>query len=267
MQSTLNEPATEAWRQIAPLLDDAMGQARREGPQRHRAAVFREQKFARSRRGAGRERGRGENAREPRAGKTAEIFHETRRHAFGGGDCRSGFGQLGSSRAGGAGENNYCRRDCERVNCLASISTLVKGTMKMMTWMKLKFSGGRGRGGIAGRWRSDGGHLANRRWRRTDGAGNCRKYTRCLRRSFPVTATAGKSYSEMSGQSNALTFNIRLQRPNLYRIDWTQETGLTGVVSSDNGVVWSDGSGDYFQITATGPPGRRKRPIAKNART
>jgi outer membrane lipoprotein-sorting protein len=61
---------------------------------------------------------------------------------------------------------------------------------------------------------------------------------------------SGKVVSEMSGQTNSLDFNIRLQRPNLYRIDWTQKAGLMAGVPADNGVVWSDGSGDYFQTTA-----------------
>ena len=75
MQSILNEPEPEAWRQIAPLLDDAMG---RLGEKDRNAIVlrfFENKNLARSRRGAGRERGRGENAREPRAGKAAEILH------------------------------------------------------------------------------------------------------------------------------------------------------------------------------------------------
>ena len=82
MQSILNEPEPEVWPQIAPLLDVAM---ERLGEKDRNAIVlrlFRKQEFARSRTGFGRERGRGENAREPRAGKAAEIFHETRRGAF-----------------------------------------------------------------------------------------------------------------------------------------------------------------------------------------
>lgn len=63
---------------------------------------------------------------------------------------------------------------------------------------------------------------------------------------------SGKVVSEMSGQTNSLAFTIQLQRPNLYRIDWTQKTGLMAGVPSDNGAVWSDGSGDYFQTTANG---------------
>jgi outer membrane lipoprotein-sorting protein len=64
---------------------------------------------------------------------------------------------------------------------------------------------------------------------------------------------SGSVVSEMAGQNNTLKFNIRLQRPNRYRIDWTQATELKGVIlRSDKGVVWSDGSGDYFQSTAIG---------------
>jgi len=56
---------------------------------------------------------------------------------------------------------------------------------------------------------------------------------------------SGTVVSEMSGQRNKLTFNIRLQRPNLYRIDWTQGTG-------PKNVAWSDGSGDHLEATASG---------------
>lgn len=64
---------------------------------------------------------------------------------------------------------------------------------------------------------------------------------------------SGKVVSEMSDQSNSLKFNIRLQRPNLYRIDWTQAAADRGAVPPNNGVVWSDGSGDYLQTTADEP--------------
>ena len=57
---------------------------------------------------------------------------------------------------------------------------------------------------------------------------------------------SGTVVSQMAGQNITSTFNIRLQRPNMYRIDWTQGKGLKGV-------VWSDGSGDYLQITPGSP--------------
>lgn len=68
---------------------------------------------------------------------------------------------------------------------------------------------------------------------------------------------------EMAGQNITLTFNTRLQRPNLYRIDWTQVMGLKGV-------VWSDGGGDYLLTTAAGQEKSaksQKMPSMKNALT
>jgi hypothetical protein len=56
---------------------------------------------------------------------------------------------------------------------------------------------------------------------------------------------SGTVVSEMAGQNNTLAFNTRLQRPNLYRVDWTQGT-------AQEGVAWSDGSGDYFLTAAAG---------------
>jgi len=60
---------------------------------------------------------------------------------------------------------------------------------------------------------------------------------------------------EMPGQPATTTsFQTRLQRPNLYRIDWTQENGLAGA-------AWSAGSGDYLQIM----PGNQANPAALGA--
>jgi hypothetical protein len=58
---------------------------------------------------------------------------------------------------------------------------------------------------------------------------------------------SGTVASEFAGQNLTLTFNTRMQRPNLYRIDWVQGTGLKGA-------VWSDGSGDYLWIDPGSPP-------------
>lgn len=57
---------------------------------------------------------------------------------------------------------------------------------------------------------------------------------------------SGNAVSEMAGQNLTLTFSTRLQRPNLYRVDWTQSTGLKGT-------VWSAGSGDFLLIGPGSP--------------
>jgi hypothetical protein len=59
---------------------------------------------------------------------------------------------------------------------------------------------------------------------------------------------SGTAVSEAGGQTATTTFNIRLQRPNLYRMDWTQ----TGGNYTSTGVVWSEGSGDFFVMGAAG---------------
>lgn len=56
---------------------------------------------------------------------------------------------------------------------------------------------------------------------------------------------SGTVVSEMAGQRNTLTFRTRLQRPNLYRIDWKQGTG-------PEEAVWSDGNGDHLMVKASG---------------
>ena len=43
------------------------------------------------------------------------------------------------------------------------------------------------------------------------------------------------------------TFNIRLQRPNLYRIEWMNVTEIFSKI----GVVWGDGSGNYMVMGLT----------------
>ena len=57
----------------------------------------------------------------------------------------------------------------------------------------------------------------------------------------------GKAVNEFSGKKLRLTFSLRLERPNSYRIDWTQETGLKGV-------AWSDGGANNLRSEPTSSP-------------
>ena len=54
-------------------------------------------------------------------------------------------------------------------------------------------------------------------------------------------SSTGQTTSIMSGMNQTTTFSIRLQKPNLYRIDW--KSGLS------SGAVWSDGTGDFINLT------------------
>jgi len=131
---------------------------------------------------------------------------------------------------------------------LAIVTTRVKGTMKTMRWLKLKFATGLGVAALlAGCSQSSD----------TAGVGDnltAQEIAEKSREAYAALSSysdSGTVVSEMASRINALNFEIRLQRPNLYRIDWTQETkGLPS--PSNKGVVWSDGSGDYFQSTTAG---------------
>ena len=66
------------------------------------------------------------------------------------------------------------------------------------------------------------------------------------------------------GQTISLEFDIRLQRPNLYRVNWTQKKGLMPGLAADNGMAWSDGNSDFYQTTCSwagnGPVAKKKMP-------
>ena len=79
MQTTLNENESDVWTQIAPLLDAAM--AGLNETDRHAVVLrfFDGKSMSEVGAALGRERRRGQEARESRAGKIAAIFFQTRR--------------------------------------------------------------------------------------------------------------------------------------------------------------------------------------------
>ena len=113
MQSTLNETADETWRQIAPVLDEAISKL---GAKDRDAIVLRffENKSLGE---VGAALGASEDAAKMRVNRALEKlgnFSRNARHIFGGGDCRGGFSEFSSGRAGGFGENDFRRGDNQR---------------------------------------------------------------------------------------------------------------------------------------------------------
>jgi outer membrane lipoprotein-sorting protein len=117
--------------------------------------------------------------------------------------------------------------------------------MKMMTWMKLKFAAGVGVAALLA------GGAATVAISQTSGDDQL-KPQEIVAKSHDAYAAlssysdSGTVVSQIAGQNVTTTFNTRLQRPNLYRIDWAQTAGTF----TSKGVVWSDGSGDNLLITA-----------------
>lgn len=138
MQSTLNEPEAAAWRQMAPLLDEAMGGL---GETDRNAVVLRyfENKTAA-------EVARALNLTEAAAHKRVNRALEKLRKIF----ARRGV-TLTAVLIGGASACSVqaappgvaaavTRMAVGGTSISATITTLVKGTMKTMTWLKLKFA-------------------------------------------------------------------------------------------------------------------------------
>jgi len=117
--------------------------------------------------------------------------------------------------------------------------------MKIMTWIKIKFVLGVSVAALLA------GGAATVAISQTGGgdkptAQEIAQKSRDAYTALSSYSDSGTVVSEIAGQNVTTTFNTRLQRPNLYRIDWTQTAGTF----TSKGIVWSDGGGDYLQITA-----------------
>ena len=116
-----------------------------------------------------------------------------------------------------------------------------------MTWLKIKFAVGVGvavllAGGAATVAISQSG--TDDEWTPQEIA----KQSQDAYAALSSYSDSGTVMAERGGANIKTVFNIRLQRPNLYRIDWTQ----TGGSYTSKGVVWSDGSGDFFVMETAG---------------
>ena len=195
----MTEPDAAAWEQIAPLLDEAMGQL---GDTDCNAVVLRffENKTAQEVGAALKlTRSGGAQTREPRAGKAATTFYETRREAFG---RRPSAGTVSANSVQAAPVGlaaTVAAAAAKETTISATMTTLVKGTMKTMTWLKLKFAVGVGvaallAGGVATVAISQTGSDD-----KLTAAGNHQPGTKGLRRTFQLQRHRDKCLSQSPG--------------------------------------------------------------------
>src|SRR5882724_520856 len=132
----------------------------------------------------------------------------------------------------------------------ASTLTLVKGTMKTMTWIKIKFALGMsmamlvasGVATVAISQTSNGDNLA---------AQEIMKKSQGAYAGLTSYSDEGKEVGSVGKADVAPhTFSIKLARPNLYQIKWTQDLGFY----SQTGVVWSASNGDYLKMQQVSKP-------------
>jgi outer membrane lipoprotein-sorting protein len=132
----------------------------------------------------------------------------------------------------------------------ASTMTLVKGTLKIMTYAKLKLALGITAGILLA------GGVVTMAISQT---GDRNKLTsqEIAKQAQDAYATlssyrdSGTVTTGISGQMMKRTFSIRLQRPNLYRVEWTNSMPSINA-SSSHGIVWSAGNGDFLTMALLG---------------
>jgi RNA polymerase sigma factor (sigma-70 family) len=244
MQSTLNEPPNDAWPHISVHLDSAVETL---GATDRRAIILRFYK-GQSLQDVGSALGITEAAAEKRVSRALEKL----RKFF----SRKGIALSAGVIAASMATNSVHAAPVSlatKVSVVAgkglatttSIATLVKGTMKTLTWTKIKWAAGLGLtvalvGGATA--------LAI-----SETIGDTRVTVREIAQQTVDAYAALSSYSDTctgisSGGGTTIqgTCKIQLQRPKQYRVEWASNGGLF----SSKGLVWSDGRQNYQVMTA-----------------
>jgi hypothetical protein len=260
----LNEPDSDAWQHIAPLLDDALNCL---GTREHDAVVLRffdGKEFKQ----VGAAMGTTEDGARKRVNRGLEKLRKffTKRGITLSAAVIAGAVSTHSVTAVPAGlAATVMAAAGNGVMVGASVTTLVKGTMKMITWMKLKFAAGVG---VAALLTGGAITIALSETGQADNLPPKAIVKKALDKYASLTSYSGTGtmVSIRNGRTNMVsTFEIRLGRTNLYRIEWEQ-TFFPAV--PNKGAVWSAGDGDFSLIGETkfGPPTRyEKKPNMKEA--
>ena len=244
MQSTLTEPDAAAWQQIAPMLEEAMG---RLGETDRNAIVLRyfENKTAQ-------EVAATLKINEAAAHKRLSRAVEKLRKFF----SKRGVTLTATAIAGAVAANSVqaapaglavtlSATAAQGAAVAATITSLVKGTLKIMAYAKLKLA----LGITAGILLAGG---AATLVLSSDGAGGGLPQDEIFKRaqekyaSLTSYSDEGKTVAILNGTTLTTTFAIRLARPNLYRIEWEQP--VTAANYTNKGVVWSAGEGDFVDM-------------------
>ena len=257
MQSTLNEAANEpaheeTWNQIAPLLDGAMEKL---GQKDHDALVlrfFENKTFAE----VGATLGASEDAAKMRVNRALEKL----RKFF----TKRGVNSTTATLAGTISANSVQAAPVALAKSVVAVAivkgstaaaltlTLVKGTMKTMTWIKIKFALGVS---VAALLAGIATTVAISQTSNSDdlAAQEIIKKSQDAYAALTSYSDEGKEVGSVGASDVAPhTFSIKLARPNLYQIKWTQDLGFY----SQTGVVWSAGNGDYLKMQQVSKPAK-----------
>ena len=245
MQSTLNETDAAAWLQLAPWLDEAMGQL----AETDRNAVvlrFFENKTAAE---VGATLKLTEAATHKRVNRALEKLRKIflKRGATFSAMAIAGAVSANSVHAAPVGLAMTISATAVKGTAVtATVTSLVKGTLKLMTYAKLKLASGivagillaGGAATVALSQASSGGALTT---------GEIFKKSQAAYAALTSYSDDGKSVATLNGTTITHTFSIKLGRPDFYRIEWQQSIASAAYTSTTvTQAVWSAGAGDFM---------------------
>jgi RNA polymerase sigma factor (sigma-70 family) len=242
MQSVLDEAGTEVWPRIAPLLDTAVAGLR----EKDRQAIVLRFYEGRNLREVGLALGASEDAAEKRVSRALEKL----RKFF----AKRGVSSTTAILAGAVAANSVQAAPVALAKSVTAVAVvkgsmaaastlaLVKGTVKIMTWTKLKFALG---GSVAALLAGGAITIALSQTNSVDNLPPKAIVQKTMDKYASLTSynDTGKYVSVRNGKTNILTtFKIQLGRPNFYRFEF--EITMFPAVPA-RGAVWSAGKGDY----------------------
>ena len=247
MQSTLQEHNDAAtWNQLAPLLDEAVSRLGKKDRDAVMLRFFKDKNL--------REVAAALNVNEAAAQRRGHRAVEKLRGFF----TKRGAALSSVAIAGAISANSVQAAPAALAKSVTAVAiakdaavsgstlTLVKETLKIMTHAKLKLAIGITAGILLV------GGATTMVISQTTGDDKLTpqeiaKQSQDAYAALMSYSDSGTVVTEMAGKNIKTTFNIRLARPNLYRIDSIMMAGPNSL----KGAAWSDGSGDYFE-TGTG---------------
>jgi RNA polymerase sigma factor (sigma-70 family) len=247
MESLLNEPTPNLWQQIAPLLDDAMGHLSENDRNVVVLRFFQNQSAAEIGDALGIDSAAAQKRITRAVGRLRKFF--AKRSVTHSVELITGAISTNFVQAAPVALAKSVTAVAIAKGVAASGPTLVlaKGVLKAMAWAKVKMAFGITAGILL---------AAGATTLVISQTSNGDKWTsQEIAQQSQDTYAALTSYSdngtvmtEIAGKNIKTTFNIRLARPNLYRIDSIMTAGPNSV----KGAAWSDGSGDYFEMKDAG---------------
>ncbi len=248
MQTALNENESEAWPHIAPLLDDAL--AGLSAADRH--AIVLRYFDGKSLGEVGAALGASEDAAKKRVTRAVEKLrgYFTKRGVTLTATVLTAAISANSVQAAPLGLAATVTATAVKGTLIsATITTLVNTTMKTMTWLKIKFVAGVG---IAALLAGGAATVAVLQTSKSDDGLTPQQIAKQSQEAYAALTSYsdnGATISTIGPTSVTNTFHIRLQRPDFYRIDWSQL--IAPGVTYSKGVVWSAGDGHFMQMSSS----------------